>query len=317
MDVPSEGSASPPLLPKPSKFFALVVLGTLFTILTSFFGAPLFRVARAVYGALWYWIIGIAFIFLSAAFKTTLFPALLAGVWATVGIYSELELRGRAGFRSLLAASTLGTLILFAVGAGLSAAMGQSLEQEVRSAIEVYFAQLKKAGSSDSLVKQLQVAMESVFGLVPSLVYSLMVSNLAFAVILDRRTAQIFQLPYNMVSTHLKLYDFKVPDFGIWVTLVSAALALGGRFLPPDAVNLGLNFVIAMGTIYFFQGLAILEVGFFLFRVGFFLRLAVYLLLVGQLFFLLSLAGVVDYWVDFRTKFRKWSAQLRKKLSDQ
>ena len=60
-------------------------------------------------------------------------------------------------------------------------------------------------------------------------------------------------------------------------------------------------FNVVMG-IYFFQGLAVLEVGFLTFRIGNFTRFLVYFIIVGQLFFLLSAVGIIDYWADFRKR---------------
>jgi uncharacterized protein YybS (DUF2232 family) len=59
-------------------------------------------------------------------------------------------------------------------------------------------------------------------------------------------------------------------------------------------------------VIYLFQGLAVLEVSFLAFRIGTFWKVLIYVLVVGQLFFLLSAVGVIDYWVDFRQRLTKW-----------
>jgi hypothetical protein len=65
------------------------------------------------------------------------------------------------------------------------------------------------------------------------------------------------------------------------------------------------NIFYSMAGLYFFHGLAVLEVLLIVFRAGFFTRLLAYILLVGQLFFILSIVGYLDYWIDFRSRFRK------------
>ena len=60
-----------------------------------------------------------------------------------------------------------------------------------------------------------------------------------------------------------------------------------------------------MMGLYFFQGLAVLEVAFRIFRTGAFWRFVIYFFIVGQLFLLLSAVGLIDYWVDFRSRMRR------------
>ena len=58
-------------------------------------------------------------------------------------------------------------------------------------------------------------------------------------------------------------------------------------------------------VLYFFQGLAVLEVLLNALKAGMFTRVVVYFFLVGQLFFVLSAVGLIDYWADFRRRLSK------------
>jgi hypothetical protein len=40
-------------------------------------------------------------------------------------------------------------------------------------------------------------------------------------------------------------------------------------------------------------------------RAGLFTRILTYLIMVGQLMLILSVIGLIDYWVDFRRRIRK------------
>jgi hypothetical protein len=77
---------------------------------------------------------------------------------------------------------------------------------------------------------------------------------------------------------------------------------------------LGVNIVNVMTVLYFFQGLAILEVSLRSFRAGALTRAALYIILVGQMFPLVSAIGLIDYWVDFRRRLRKIRFSSKKQL---
>ena len=69
-----------------------------------------------------------------------------------------------------------------------------------------------------------------------------------------------------------------------------------------------MNFFNLMMGLYFFQGLAVLEVLFLVFKSGSLMRFFVYFFIVGKLFFLLSAVGVIDYRVDFRRRLKQRKA---------
>jgi hypothetical protein len=98
---------------------------------------------------------------------------------------------------------------------------------------------------------------------------------------------------------------FKIPDFFVWVTMVSFLLSFVD-LKNEGLMTLGVNVFNVMVVLYFFQGLAIMEWMMNLFKMGFFMRLLTYLIVVGQLFFLLSAVGFIDFWVDFRQRFSNW-----------
>ncbi|ASD65333.1 hypothetical protein [Bdellovibrio bacteriovorus] len=78
-------------------------------------------------------------------------------------------------------------------------------------------------------------------------------------------------------------------------------VSFGGKAIAILAVNI-LNVAIVL---YFFQGLAVLEVFLNSMRAGLFIRVLTYIILVGQLLPILAVVGLIDYWVDFRARLRK------------
>jgi hypothetical protein len=71
-----------------------------------------------------------------------------------------------------------------------------------------------------------------------------------------------------------------------------------------DLLILGSNVFNVALILYFFQGLAVTEVFLLAMRAGLFFRLFTYFILIGQLFFVVSAIGVIDFWVDFRRRFK-------------
>src|SRR6185312_2927686 len=162
--------------------------------------------------------------------------------------------------------------------------------------------------------KDFGVTAEGIVGQLPSMLIVVHVMSLAFALMLDRRMAQLFGLQYEKIASAIKLLDFKVPDPFIWLTMFSFLFSFV-KVGPEWTSVVSLNVFNVMMGIYLFQGLAVLEVSFLAFRIGSFVRLLIYVLVVGQLFFLLSVVGVIDYWVDFRRRLRKWRANEKSRNS--
>ena len=102
-DTPNKRSAP--------RFIFLLAVATLLTALFVFLGSPLLRLLRNVYGSLWYWA-SAAVLFTGLWFADMqLFVFFLAGLWISVGLYSEVEERGRASFWSALFCVLVGSAV--------------------------------------------------------------------------------------------------------------------------------------------------------------------------------------------------------------
>lgn len=250
-------------------------------------------------GAIRYWLTGFvlvsAFWFLGA----NALAVFLGSVWMTLGAYSEFEAKGYGWRMSGLIALILGTMT-GAMG-GLSALRKAGVtnwEQFVtlvRDFISAWLPQLNPEMKPDPSVLAQQA---------PSVLIIFLVLALSAGLIFERRLFQWFQIPRERVASHLKLLEFRLPDSMIWLALTGFGLTMVDFGVKELAV-VGANMMNVFAVLYFFQGLAVLEVILNTLRAGVFMRVLIYFLLVGQMFFLLSLIGFIDFWVDFRRRIRK------------
>lgn len=286
-----------PAKPSNLRFILVVLMSTLFFIL----GAPQ-RVLRNVYGPWKYWITGLLVTSLLLINPYTLIQAyLFFAVWLAVGLYQEFEERGRGNFWIAVLSVAFGSLVALlgpylwakASGFDLPSVMRQSLDQALGE-----FLKGKKPGD-------LGIDTQGIINQLPSMVIGTVMMALAFGLMLDRKFASFVGLRFQKVASQMRLLEFKVPDVLIWVTMISFLFSfLKGT--PPGAQVLALNVFNVLMGIYFFQGLAVLEVSFLAFRIGPITKVLIYVFVVGQLFFLLSAVGVIDYWVDFRQRLKRW-----------
>lgn len=283
-----------------SRFLGVAALASFLTVTLGFIGAPFLRVLRNVYGPTRYWITGllISVLVFSVPDLRLIAFMVLAG-WITVGIYSEFEENGRANFWTAIISLGLGSFVMICVPVALARFAGDDLIYHFRKLIETLLTQAK--------VDPKKVSAELILQQAPSVLILLQAMSLAFALMWERKAALLVGLPFEKIASQMRLYEFKMPDSMIWVTMLSFLLS----FIKLDnhiATVIASNLFNVMLGLYFFQGLAVMEVGFLVYKVGSFVRFLIYLLIVGQLFLLLSAVGIIDFWVDFRKRLRNRKA---------
>lgn len=296
---------------KEPKLWALLVSASLLTLLTPFLGAPFLRLIRNVYGAFLYWMLGIlvvGFLALSAAGTLAL---LVSSVWLVIGLFCEFEVRGRGRFWAAMFAILVGTLLSWQGPEVLRHFTGINIGQSVQESLHVLVQRIENNPEQKAWLESLGLTEPMLMGQVPSMLALVFLMCLAFSMILATRVASLFRLRYERIVGTGRLLDFKVPEPLILVLIFSFLLS----FLKLDQplVNIiSLNILQFMVGLYFFQGLAVLETGFLIFRIDPMIKLIVYILIVAQLFFLLSLIGLADFWLDFRTRLRDWKLKRNK-----
>lgn len=274
------------------------VFAVVLTTLTGVFGAPFMRIIRQTHGPMRFWLVALfttAVASLTGGFWASL---CLGACWMVVGLYCELESRGAKW-------QIAGTLSLF-----ITAGVGAFLAQQ-----ELVHSGVKSWPTFVSLVKEKLAVLDS-YGMskvepdmlaaqMPSGAVILLVLCLALSIILEKRVYRWFHVPRERVVSQLKPLEFRLPDLWQWVTLIAFLFSFvdfGSKALQV----LGTNILNVSVVLYFFQGLAILEVLLNSLRLGVIPRAVAYVLLIGQLFFVLSAVGFLDFWIDFRGRLKKF-----------
>ena len=127
--------------------------------------------------------------------------------------------------------------------------------------------------------------------LLTTMLNTIFFNMLAGQVLLRRKSAELVSWP--------PFSDWKLPE-----PLVALVILAGFCLLTPWplAKDAGLNLLMVAGTLYFFQGLAILSSFLNRWSVPGLLRVLIYLLLLVQAYgvILLAIAGLADVWADLR-----------------
>lgn len=281
----------------PGKIVVMTVVGVLLTLVTAILGGPMLRVLRKSTGALVYWTIGLLIAVALFFVQAQLFTALVISVWVLVGLFTELEQKGVrwwfSGAAALVASSATGyisaTMIMKNKGLELTSAL--------RSVIENFIIEAKQINSA------INVDADLIMGQVPSAIIGTLVIVLGLSLIYERKAFRWFGLANERLAGQIRLLEFRLPDFMIWIAMISflfSFLQIG----KPEVMTLAGNILNVTVILYFFQGLAVTEVFLQVMRAGVFMRVLTYFILIGQLLFLVSAVGVIDYWVDFRRRFR-------------
>lgn len=290
---------------KEPKAWALFISGVCLTLMTPFLGAPFLRVLRNVYGPLIYWTSGtLVTIALALNLPGTL-TFLVASVWVTIGLFAEFEARGRGSFWAGMLAIFVGTLLSWQGPVFLSSNFGINSGESVDEGLKALVQRIENHPEQKAWMETMGFSTETLLGQVPSMLGLVFLICLSFALILSQRVASVFGVRYDRIAGTPRLLDFKVPDALVILFILSflmSFLQIGQPRLNTVALNL-LQFLIGL---YFFQGLAVLESSFLIFRVDPFIKMILYILIVAQLFFLLSLVGLADFWLDFRLRLRNW-----------
>lgn len=280
------------------RFLIVNLIGALLTITIVFLGAPVLRVIRKIYGPLKFWSAGFAmaaglwFFQPSAAF-------MFLAIWTTLGLYTELEENGRAGFGSGCISILAGSMLL----------LGSPYLNEFKANLQ---GAVQKVGQESSALGI--DAAQVLANVSPSALVMVLMFSLAFALGLEQKVAQILGFRMNRTATGLRPLEFKAPDFVIWVLMISFLFSFLQLETIADFKFVAINFLIVTSGVFFLQGFAVVEMALLYFRVTGLLKLLFYfLVLIGQLFILFLAVGILDYWLDFRGRLKR--RMLQKKSS--
>lgn len=265
-------------------------------MLTVFMGTPLLLALRKSYGPLAFWSAGIIL-------TALVFPVwfIIGTVWILVGAYYEIERKAKnwwiSGFVSLILSSIFGLLSSYQSLRASGIETREQFEQLVGEVI----------GKIQTMSPALNIETKDILFQIPSLMLATLLIGLFTAIIFERRVLDWFSLPRKNDQSR-RLIEFKVPDFFIWITL-AALLCVAYDFGQKALGVLGLNIVNVLAILYFFQGIAVIESYLRFVKAGPIMRFLTYFILVGQLFLLVSILGLADFWMDFRKRMQNLTSR--------
>jgi hypothetical protein len=220
----------------------------------------------------------------------------------------ELLLRGYGAVRSIAWTTGVNVALLAAFAVIFTQVSGQDLQQslsgEISTSISRALALYEKSGVKGdelSMVKQsMDMAAALLIRIYPSLVTILLGIMAACNLALIRR-------PASLMGYQLQLGDFKelrLPESLIWVLIVAGfALLAPNRIVTTPALNV----LAVTTTLYFLQGLAVVQT--IVARQAFagIMRVFLWVMLLLQPYLAAVIAaiGIFDIWGDFRTPKKK------------
>lgn len=287
------------------KSILLLVWSVFLTGMTVILGAAPLKPVRTGLGAGPFWLLGLGFSILFWALKLPALGCALLLFTVMIGVWVEFEERS-VGFVQSASAGILAASALAMGAFGFVLRRDPTFWQtKVISTIEAVIASVSRVDANlSATLKAQDLALQ-----IPSM--------LLIALILAAALTAVLERPFSIWAGHIvkkkqKLSDFRVPDLLIWVLLPSVFFSFwqgSGTTVSVIATNL-LN---VLAVVYFLQGFAVLGKYFDTFKVGYFWRVIWIVLFTFQLFLLLALVGVIDFWADFRKHIVKRGTELKKK----
>ncbi len=284
-------------------FLAGVTLPAAGLVLFPFVPHPVLSLALK-YGAAWGGTILVAALLLLAIFA----GKEVAYIYGLFGLISVLlfVLLGKLRAIEYLVAAVAGVVFtaaggllsyLFGSWAGMTRELHESMTQHMTAALGAYEKMGLSKDSLDLLREQIPLLAQTLFQLLPGLIFL----SLAFTVLINvlllcrrfpERRAEWLSLDH--------LRDWKGPEPLVWALIASGFVLLAPGL---DILNeLALNVLLVVAACYFAQGLAIIAFFFHKNNVPRFLRGITYVLIVFQQIFTLMVVGLglFDLWGDFR-----------------
>jgi hypothetical protein len=289
------------------KYLLLLTLAALMTATTFVFGALPMRAVRSVYGRLFYWS-GFAIVAIALLMANNpLYAMMLLALVILVGVFAEVEEHGGTVFVSGLAGvlSAVGTNAL--IGGLWLQRNKLHLIEELRTQVTSALDQMAKMNPNsvvnvDVVMRQLPSVL--VISLICALAISLIGETQLLRLIGSRQTEQA-------AVARGRLTQFRTPDALVWVTIV----ALFGAFFEHGITlfdTVSVNVLNVLVLVFFCQGLAIVAHMFQTYKVSNFWQSLWYIVLVLQLFLMVSLVGFVDFWLEIRERLTRKPAATNK-----
>lgn len=301
------------LILRASALWAWSVVMSAITIVLG--GVPL-KSLRREFGRSVYWLIGLATAAALFAAHFQIFAALYLSLIVLMGLFGEWEELGL----SFMASAFFSLIITFLITCAGVAIWISRMGGQWRDIIIARMDEWIKPALSMS--PSIQVNTYDILLQIPSIVVVLWMAAIYLSVILERRTPSEDESDLYRAKARQdringafrpELDKINLPSPVIWVFIL-ALLGAFGEFGLTNVQAVAVNLLNICLMLFFFQGLAVIYRFFAVFRIGFFWQVLLMVIIIGQLFLLVSLVGLVDHWVDFRTRLSKGREEMNKEL---
>ncbi len=291
------------------KIALLFLLSQMVTFFFSFLGAPLLRVLYRSQPR----IISLIFLLLWSLgfFYPPLIPvaSLMLLIWLPIILTQEFEtqLGWENRYINMFVSSLLGALVTLVYGyIALKYQKIDAITFVDQLFVEAFGQVQKSEVSKNSFwLEAFNLDSQVIYRVLPSVFFLISLSHVVFAYVLDSKAARVLGIAYLETAHKPKFLAFKSPDLVIWAFLVSFLLSFY-KGVNVDLRWTAINILLMVTGVLFFHGLAVFEYILYLFRAGLFIRILVYVLLVGQMFYVLVFLALADYWLDIRLKLTKY-----------
>ncbi|OQY11537.1 MAG: hypothetical protein B6I31_04765 [Desulfobacteraceae bacterium 4572_19] len=166
--------------------------------------------------------------------------------------------------------------------------------------LELTMALYKSMGMPEENIQLLSDSLKTIEYVLIRVLPALFISSTLFITWINILGARTFFLKKGItLKGYEKLNQWKVPDYLVWTVIASAVLL----FLPVSLIKMiGMNGMIILMTIYFFQGIAVVSYFFKKKKFPMLLRVTLYsVIVIQQLIMLLVIGlGFFDTWLNFR-----------------
>ncbi len=202
---------------------------------------------------------------------------------------------------SCIAALFLNAVTLYMFGKQENAGVVKTLEKAIKENFDQSVKQYEKKGLSEEQLQWLEESLNNIVPWLAKLFPAIVAAATAIIIWINLILAKHFlMLRLHQIPPPLQnLIFWKSPDYLVWVMIMAGF----GAILPTGAFKIvSYNLLLIMGTVYFFQGLAIIAFYFETRKTPKSIRFLLYFFIFFQqiLTIVVSILGLMDVWANFR-----------------
>lgn len=281
------------------RYLFFSVWAVLMTALTYVLGAPTLKVLRSSMGRWKFWAMAIGFTAVIWALKAPALAVAFFSLAILMELLTEFEEMGLAFLPSALLTLLVNTLLGAGAFALWASSKGPAWSQTLLITVETALKPLNQ------ISPKVQINYFDLMLQLPSILIIMWIISIFLAVLMEERLR--FPAPEGAVikpTFKSQLGEIRMPDAFVWIFIVSLLGAFGDfKVRAVEAVSV--NAMNVCLVLFFFQGVAVAMKLFAKIRMGWFWQMLFMFLIVVHLFLFVSLVGLLDYWLDFRTRLAK------------